>query len=48
MYGWNFIGTDITQAAVQYANANKDRNPKISHLINIVKIPEVRVLHRLV
>eukprot|EP00210_Caulerpa_lentillifera_P001543 g1481.t1 len=39
-YGWNFIGTDITAEAVLHANANRDRNPRIGHLINIIKIPE--------
>lgn len=40
VYGWRFVGTDITENAVHYARRNVYRNPKIRNLIDIAKIPD--------
>ena len=39
MFGWKFVGTDITDIAVQSAWSNVHRNPHLRDLISITKVP---------
>ncbi|KAL8060214.1 hypothetical protein ABFX02_02G010100 [Erythranthe guttata] len=36
--GWKFIGSDMTDVAIEWANQNVESNPHISHLIEIRKV----------
>lgn len=35
LFGWSFIGSDITDVALEWAEKNVQSNPHISHLIEI-------------
>ena len=40
MYGWHFVGSDITDVAVYHAQQNVNRNTRLHDAIRIVKVSE--------
>ncbi|KAL4572881.1 hypothetical protein LXL04_019669 [Taraxacum kok-saghyz] len=38
LLGWNFVGTDVTDVALEWAEKNVNNNPQISNLIEIRKV----------
>ncbi|KAK6916694.1 METTL16/RlmF family [Dillenia turbinata] len=39
LLGWNFVGSDVTDVALEWAEKNVKSNPHISELIEIRKVP---------
>ncbi|MQL76390.1 hypothetical protein Taro_008790, partial [Colocasia esculenta] len=35
LYGWSFVGSDVTDVALEWAGKNVENNPHLSHLIEI-------------
>lgn len=35
MHGWSFVGVDITDVAIQWAQKNKESNPALARLLEI-------------
>ncbi|KAK7399822.1 hypothetical protein VNO78_11015 [Psophocarpus tetragonolobus] len=38
LHGWSFVGSDVTDVAIEWAQRNVDSNPHISQLIEIRKV----------
>lgn len=38
MHGWRFVGVDITDTAVEWAERNAAANPRLQHLLKIRRV----------
>ena len=41
MHGWCFVGVDITDTAVEWAERNAAANPHLQHLLEIRRVPHL-------
>ncbi len=39
MHGWRFVGVDITDTAMEWAQKNAASNPQLAHLVEIRRVP---------
>ena len=39
MHGWRFVGVDITDTAIEWAQKNAASNPQLAHLLDIRRAP---------
>ena len=39
MHGWRFVGADITNTAIEWAEKNAAANPHLQHLLEIRRVP---------
>ena len=41
MHGWRFVGVDITDTAIEWAERNAAANPHLQHLLEIRRVPHL-------